>query len=164
MSRAALDRRSFLTGRFAEPEYVGRPPWTREGLLAEACTGCGTCADACPQEIISIVADRPVVTFSDECTLCGQCADVCPEPVFDKSLAAFPHVASIGEACFASRGIVCQSCGDACPETAIRFTLRLGGPALPALDAERCNGCGACIAQCPASAITSVAIAEAPHA
>ena len=42
-----------------------------------------------------------------------------------------------GEACFAARGVVCQSCGDACPEGAIRFRPRLGGPALPTLDAGR---------------------------
>lgn len=77
--------------------------------------------------------------------------------------AALPHIASIGTACFAARGIVCQSCGDACPETAIRFAMRLGGPALPVLHTERCNGCGVCIDACPASAITSIPVAEAAH-
>jgi ferredoxin-type protein NapF len=99
----------------------------------------------------------PQVDFSrNECTFCGKCAEACPEPVFDRALPAFPHAVAIGEACFAARGVVCQSCGDACPESAIRFRPRLGGPALPSLDADRCTGCGACIGPCPASAIAVV--------
>jgi ferredoxin-type protein NapF len=163
MADAQPDRRNFLRGRFV-PDYVLRPPWSREASIMEACTGCGECVPACPQDIISLTGGHPVITFSSECTLCGACADVCPEPVFDRTRMAFPHVARIGEACFAARGIVCQSCGDVCPETAIRFAMRLGGPALPELKADRCTGCGACIAACPADAIAYSVTAEAIHA
>jgi len=68
--------------------------------------------------------------------------------------------ATIGPACLASRGVHCQCCADACPEQAIGFTPRLGGPPLPRLDADRCTGCGDCIASCPAGAI-ALAGAEA---
>lgn len=152
MAAALPDRRSFLRGRFVPDDNL-RPPWSRESSIMDACTGCGDCAPACPQNIILLEMGRPVVAFSSECTFCGACADACPEPVFDRSARAFPHVAAIGQACFPARGIVCQSCGDACPETAIRFAMRLGGPALPELDTDRCTGCGACIAACPAGAI-----------
>ena len=43
----------------------------------ELCTGCGSCADACPFEAIEVIDDIAVV--GDGCTLCGSCVDVCPE-------------------------------------------------------------------------------------
>ena len=162
-----LGRRGFLTGRrFTRPEAI-RPPWSCAASVAAACTGCGACVQACGQNIIALDADgRPALTFNaGECTFCGACAEACPEPVFDRSIAAFPHVVAIGADCFAGRGIVCQSCGDACPESAIRFKARLGGPALPEIASDRCNGCGACIAACPAQAIAVGArSSEAAHA
>ncbi len=168
MDRNAIDlgRRSFLTGRYRTPPDRIRPPWSREASIAAACTGCGACVPACPQHIIALDPDgRPSLNFAAaECSFCGACAEACPEPVFDRTAAAFAHVAVIGSNCFAGRGIICQSCGDACPEAAIRFRPRLGGPALPELSADRCSGCGACAATCPASAVTmSVPRLEVAH-
>jgi ferredoxin-type protein NapF len=163
-----LEKRRFLKGRLAPRTRVVRPPWSRETTIATACTGCGACVRACPQEIIQLDAQGlPAIDFSaGECIFCGNCATACREPVFDQAApSAFLHVATIGAACFAARGIVCQSCGDACPESAIRFRLRVGAPPLPALLAELCTGCGACIAACPADAIrTEPSVAEIDHA
>ncbi|CAH1668986.1 ferredoxin-type protein [Hyphomicrobiales bacterium] len=168
MERTQIDRgrRNFLTGRRPPlPDRV-RPPWSRPASLAAACSGCGACVPACPQRIIVFdAAGYPAVDFAaGECSFCGACADACPEPVFDRLIPAFAHVAAVGAECFARRGIICQSCGDACPETAIRFRLRLGGPALPEIAEDLCTGCGACIASCPTQAVTAVPRAvEAAH-
>ncbi len=41
------------------------------------CTGCGSCAEACPLECIKV--DEVAVVDENECTECGTCVDECPE-------------------------------------------------------------------------------------
>ena len=152
-TREGFSRRGFLTGRQAPP-FRPLPPGISMETLA-ACTGCGDCVAACPQQILLVADGRVAVDFSlDECTFCDACAQACPEPVFADN-RAMQHVAAISDACLARRGVTCMSCRDACPENAIRFAPRTGGPFLPVLDAALCTGCGACIAPCPTTAIAA---------
>lgn len=152
-AREGFSRRGFLTGRTA-PGFRPLPPGIDMTSLA-ACTGCGDCVAACPQQILLVAEGRVAVDFSlDECTFCGACATACPEPVFSDS-RAMQHVAAISDACLARRGVTCMTCRDACPESAIRFQPRAGGPFLPVLDAGLCTGCGACIGPCPSNAIAA---------
>ena len=133
-----------------------RPPWTGEAAIRDACTACAACIEACPQAILAAGPDgSPVLSLREnECTFCGACAEACPEPVFaPRASRPFRHVAAIEPACLAAGGVHCQTCGDVCPEMAISFRPRLGGPPLPALDENRCTGCGACLVACPADAI-----------
>ncbi len=51
--------------------------------------------------------------------------------------------------CF--QNIACNPCTQACPRKAISMEPDIN--ALPHVDAEACNGCGACIARCPGLAI-----------
>ncbi len=46
------------------------------GLRKDRCIGCGQCAEACPDQAISLVENRPV-TDTDKCKLCGRCVDAC---------------------------------------------------------------------------------------
>lgn len=152
--QASISRRSFLTGRAAQPMPGIAPPGVGEGWMA-ACTGCGACVGACPSGIILMHDGRPSLDFSaGECVFCGECAKACPEPVFDHDVrSGFQHVVDVTDACLALNSVSCMSCRDTCPEAAISFRPRIGGPFVPVLAEDRCTGCGACIATCPVRAI-----------
>jgi ferredoxin-type protein NapF len=138
-----------------------RPPWATAGF-EDACTRCGACLDACPENIL-VVGDGgfPEVDVSEgsgECTFCRACVDACPEPAFDDPDRTGPWdwVARIEAGCLAKNGIVCQTCGDVCDYDAIPFAPEESGPPVPWLKTDACTGCGACVAACPAQVISIV--------
>ncbi|MCB1418990.1 MAG: ferredoxin-type protein NapF [Notoacmeibacter sp.] len=160
-SAGQLNRRQLLTAGRPEQERP-RPPGVTSATL-DACTGCEACMAACPECILTLANGKVAVDFSGgECTFCSSCEDACPEPVFTGS-RVMAHVAAISDSCFVHAGIACMTCRDACPQEAIRFLPRLGRPFQPLLAAQACTGCGACIAPCPAGAITTRK-REAAHA
>jgi ferredoxin-type protein NapF len=68
--------------------------------------------------------------------------------------APWPYKAQVSDACLPKKGVECRVCGDFCDVRAIRFQPRIGGNPLPDIDPDTCTGCGACVAPCPATAIT----------
>ncbi|WP_300337590.1 ferredoxin-type protein NapF [Accumulibacter sp.] len=154
----AASRRNFLRGRFSTRTASLRPPWAiAEDAFRQACSRCGDCQAVCPTRIIS---DRdggyPVVDFAvGECTFCGACVDACRSGALQRLAGQLPWAAraTIGERCLAVQQVECRICGDQCVAGAIRFVPRVGGISAPLLDTLRCNGCGACFAPCPTSAI-----------
>lgn len=147
-------RRRLLFGRAAPGRL---PPWTVEAEIFERCRRCDSCAQACPEGILRRGdGGFPMVDFTaGACTFCGECARACPEPgLFDTASAPWRLSPIVGEDCLTGAGVMCRSCGDACPEHAIRFPPALRRAPLPQPVAERCTGCGACVAACPAGAVT----------
>ena len=68
----------------------------------EKCAGCGTCAQACPVEAISIVEGTAKID-QEECTDCEACVEVCPngamlavrEPIAVPSVRPAPEVIQV---------------------------------------------------------------------
>jgi ferredoxin-type protein NapF len=149
-----VSRRALLIGRVKTSTRLPPPGATEAGL--DACTGCSACVSACPTHIIIMAEGSPGLEFSNgECVFCSACADVCPEPVFSTTRPlAFEHIVQVSDSCLAARGVSCMTCRDACPSNAIRFRPRIGAPFLPEVLDGSCTGCGACIAPCPAAAIS----------
>ena len=151
-----ISRRQFLRGDLSGRKPALRPPWALEGdAFLGACTRCNDCVAACPTKIIVIAGGYPVVDFKQgECTFCGACAEACKPGALRKTEQPPWRIkAQIGPNCMALNNTVCRSCGEACLVTAIRFRPRLGGAAVPEVDAGKCTGCGACVAPCPVNAI-----------
>lgn len=149
-------RRAFLRGKVGEANRrLMRPPGAEPGF-GRLCDGCGSCAAACPEGIITgSVSTGPVVRLdTGACTFCQDCARACPTG----ALAVTEHPgwdwrARVGASCLSMNGIACRACEDACDNRAIRFRLMTGGRAAPGIDLDQCTGCGACSPVCPAGAI-----------
>ena len=47
------------------------------------CTGCQTCVDVCPEDVLRFDEDRkkPYVAYPEDCIGCGVCATKCPPKV-----------------------------------------------------------------------------------
>ncbi len=130
-------------------------PWVINAKqFLEHCTQCGDCVRACPEKII-INGDGgfPRIDFDlGECDFCGQCAEICKEPIFTTiSEDPWQKKALINQACLAYEHIYCRSCAESCESQALTF--QLGLSAVPKINNELCNGCGACVAPCPSQAI-----------
>ena len=88
--RVVGDRRALDFGAVSLPQahwYLRAPAWVsapvhkrlrlRPRLSADACAGCGRCAQACPRE--AITPGQPPRFDLDRCVGCFCCAEVCPQ-------------------------------------------------------------------------------------
>lgn len=77
LSKKPIERASFTFGgaKTKEDGY----------FISNACIGCGSCVEVCPQKCI-ITEDIPYVIEQDHCLHCGNCHTVCPVSAVKKQL------------------------------------------------------------------------------
>ncbi len=154
-------RRQFLKGDFHAAETV-RPPWSREeSQFIEHCTRCYQCLDTCPTGIITVGdGGYPSVDFSrGECLFCTDCVYACDVGAlsqFNQMQGQSPWQLElrINQQCLPNRQVICRVCSEHCEQRAIHFVHSVGSVCQPFINQEACNGCGACIAPCPAQAMS----------
>lgn len=151
------------------------PPgsWTASSF-AQHCTACQLCVSACPNQVLRPSAQltkfmQPEMSYErgycrPECT---RCSDVCPtgaiKPITraDKSSIQIGHAVWIKKNCIPlTDGVKCGNCARHCPVGAITMipSDRHNPESLkiPAVNVERCIGCGACENLCPARPFSAI--------
>lgn len=136
------------------------------------CTGCQLCVAACPNHVLRPSADLERA-FQPECSYergycrpeCTKCSEVCPTGAIrsldtaQKSATQIGHAVWIKENCVPlTDGVECGNCARHCPTGAIQMVehAEAEGKKIPAVDTERCIGCGACENLCPARPFSAI--------
>lgn len=138
------------------------------------CTGCQLCVSVCPSQVLRpsgslMTLMQPEMSYErgycrPECT---KCSEVCPagaiRPITrpDKSSIQIGHATWIRKNCVPlTDGKECGNCARHCPTKAIEMVP--SDPAdknslkIPAINTERCIGCGACENLCPARPFSAI--------
>ena len=142
--------------------------------FAQHCTACQLCVSVCPNEVLRPSTDlmklmQPEMSYErgycrPECT---KCAEVCPTDAIrltdkaDKSSIQIGHAVWIKQNCIPlTDGVSCGNCARHCPTGAIVMVPSDPNDAeslqIPAINVERCIGCGACENLCPARPFSAI--------
>lgn len=169
----AVSRRDFIGYACMAAAFVGfggavkavspdpgllRPPGAQNlDRFTEACIKCDRCRSICPEKIVTpstlfegvLSARTPKLDFHrGYCTFCDLCKVVCPTGAiraFDEEVEKIGMAIIQPTKCLAfTTG--CRICVDECEYEAIS----VDDEELPVIDPDKCNGCGKCVAVCPA--------------
>lgn len=138
--------------------------------LHNHCTACQLCVSSCPNGVLRPMTDienfmQPESSYErgycrPECT---RCSDVCPTGAIrpidtaDKSSIQIGHAVWIKANCVPlTDGVECGNCARHCPTGAITMVESENGLKIPAVNTERCIGCGACENLCPARPFSAI--------
>ena len=137
------------------------------------CTACQLCVSVCPNDVLRPSGGlmrlmQPEMSYErgycrPECT---KCSEVCPAgaitpiTVAEKSSIRIGHAVWIRKNCVViTDGEQCTNCARHCPTGAIIMVAdkeQGKGPKIPAIDTEKCIGCGACENLCPARPFSAI--------
>lgn len=142
--------------------------------MARHCTACQLCVSQCPNGVLRPSTSlttmmQPVMSYErgycrPECT---RCSDVCPtgaiKPITraDKTAIQIGHAVWIRKNCVPlTDGVECGNCARHCPSGAILMVAsdpnNPESVKIPAVNAARCIGCGACENLCPARPFSAI--------
>lgn len=142
--------------------------------FTQHCTACQLCVSVCPNNVLRPSSElsrlmQPEMSYErgycrPECT---RCSDVCPAgairpvTVEKKSSEQIGHAVWIKKNCIPVRdGHSCGNCARHCPTGAIQMIPsdenNKKSLKIPAIDTERCIGCGACENLCPARPFSAI--------
>ena len=151
------------------------PPGSQSASnMQQHCTACQLCVSVCPNEVLRPSASldtfmQPMMSYErgycrPECT---KCAEVCPTDAIhlidkaEKSAIQIGHAVWVKERCVPlTDGQACGNCARHCPTGAI--TMIPSDPSnpeslkIPAVDTEKCIGCGACENLCPSRPLSAI--------
>ena len=144
------------------------------GNFYDRCTACQLCIAACPNDVLRPSSDlatllKPVMQFNHgycrpECNIC---AKICPTgsmkpiTVDERASTQVGHAVWISKNCVATAGVHCGNCARHCPVGAITMVPLNGDTSenpvmIPAVNEEKCVGCGACEYLCPARPFSAI--------
>ena len=142
--------------------------------MAQHCTACQLCVTQCPNDVLRpsgniLTLMQPTMSYErgycrPECT---RCSEVCPagaiKPIdtAEKSAIQIGHAVWVKKNCvILADGVSCGNCARHCPSGAIMMVPSDPdddmSPMVPAVDAAKCIGCGACEYVCPARPFSAI--------
>lgn len=142
--------------------------------FSQHCTSCQLCVSVCPNQVLRPSADlehlmQPELSYErgycrPECT---RCSEVCPTDairpltVAEKSSTRIGHAVWVRKNCLpVTDGVSCGNCARHCPSGAILMVpMDANDPEsikIPAVNTERCIGCGACENLCPVRPFSAI--------
>ena len=142
--------------------------------MSAHCTACQLCVSACPNQVLRPSTKlmnlmQPEMSYErGYCRPeCNDCSQVCPAgairpiTVADKSSTQIGHAVWVKANCVPlTDGVECGNCARHCPTGAIQMILSIpdqtDSPKIPAINTERCIGCGACENLCPARPFSAI--------
>lgn len=142
--------------------------------LASKCTGCQLCVSNCPNGVLRPSTDlktfmQPFSSYENGYCRpeCNRCSQVCPagaiKPISkeEKSSIQIGHAVWEPDNCIViTDGAECGNCARHCPVGAITMVPQDPddnfSPLIPAVNEERCIGCGACENLCPSRPLSAI--------
>lgn len=142
--------------------------------MAQHCTACQLCVSACPNGVLRPSDNlktfmQPEMSYErgycrPECT---KCSEVCPTGAIkqiskaDKSSTQIGHAIWVKQNCVVlNDDVECGNCARHCPSGAILMiptdSEKEDSLKIPAVNTERCIGCGACENLCPSRPFSAI--------